>query len=107
MIKYAQKFLRTHSWFVAIFQASLIVFSLVLAWLLRFDYSLPDRRSLLLALLALVPIRLTAIWRFGLLHGWWKYTGASDVLDVLKAVSIGSIVFVLTVHYLLGSRLDC
>lgn len=102
MIKYAQKFLRTHSWFVAIFQACLIAFSLLLAWLLRFDYSLPDRRSLLLALSILVPIRLTAIWRFGLLHGWWKYTGASDVLDVLKAVSVGSVAFVLTVHYLLG-----
>jgi FlaA1/EpsC-like NDP-sugar epimerase len=87
---------------VAIFQAGLIAFSLLLAWLLRFDYSLPDRRSLLLALAILIPIRLAAIWRFGLLHGWWKYTGASDVLDVLKAVSIGSIVFVLTVHYLLG-----
>jgi FlaA1/EpsC-like NDP-sugar epimerase len=102
MIKYAQKFLRTHSWFVAIFQAGLIAFSLVLAWLLRFDYSLPDRRSLLLALAILIPIRLAAIWRFGLLHGWWKYTGASDVLDVLKAVTIGSAVSVLTIHYLLG-----
>ena len=75
MIKYAQKFLRTHSWFVAIFQASLIGFSLVLAWLLRFDYSLPDRRSLLLALPVLVPIRLDcdlAVWPFARLveiHG--------------------------------------
>lgn len=102
MIKYAQRFLRTHSWFVALVQASLICFSLVLAWLLRFDYSLPDRRSLLLALSILVPTRMAAIWRFGLLHGWWKYTGASDVLDVLKAVSVGSIAFVLTIHYLLG-----
>lgn len=102
MIKYAQKFLRTHSWFVAIVQAALICFSLVLAWLLRFDYSLPDRKTLLLALSILIPIRMIAIWRFGLLHGWWKYTGASDILDVLRAVSIGSIVFVITVHYLLG-----
>lgn len=102
MIKYARIFLRKHSWFVAVFQASLICFSLVLAWLLRFDYSLPDRSTLLLALAILIPMRLIAIWRFGLLHGWWKYTGASDVVDVLKAVSIGSIAFVLTVHYLLG-----
>jgi FlaA1/EpsC-like NDP-sugar epimerase len=102
MIKYARVFLRKHSWFVAVFQASLICFSLVLAWLLRFDYFLPDRRTLLLSISILIPIRLTAIWRFGLLHGWWKYTGASDVLDVLKAVSIGSIAFVLTVHDLLG-----
>jgi FlaA1/EpsC-like NDP-sugar epimerase len=102
MIKYAQTFLRRHSWFVAIFQAVLIVFSMVLAWLLRFDYSLPDRKTLLLALPVLIVIRLIAMWRFGLMHGWWKYTGPSDVLDIVKAVSVGSLAFVLTVHYLIG-----
>src|SRR5438445_1480505 len=102
MIKYAQTLLRKHSWFVAIFQAVLIVFSMVLAWLLRFDYSLPDRKALLLALPVLIVIRLLAMWRFGLMHGWWKYTGPSDVLDIVKAVSVGSLAFVLTVHYLIG-----
>jgi FlaA1/EpsC-like NDP-sugar epimerase len=101
MIKYAQAFLRQHSWFVAIFQAGLICFSLVLAWLLRFDYGLPDRITLFAAVPILIGIRLVAIWRFGLLHGWWKYTGASDVLDVVKAVGVGSLVFVPTVHYLI------
>lgn len=101
MIKYAQAFLRQHSWFVAIFQAGLIGFSLVLAWLLRFDYGLPDRSALLAAVPILICIRLLAIWRFGLLHGWWKYTGASDVLDVVKAVSVGSLAFVFTIHYLI------
>lgn len=101
MIKYAQSFLRTHSWFVGMFQALLICFSLVLAWLLRFDYSIPDRYVLLEAAPVLVLVRLTVIWRFGLLHGWWKYTGASDVLDVIKAVTIGSAAFIITIHYLL------
>lgn len=101
MIKYAQAFLRQHSWFVAIFQGCLICFSLVLAWLLRFDYTLPDRITLLAAVPILIAIRLIAIWRFGLLHGWWKYTGASDVVDVAKAVGVGSMAFVLTTHYLL------
>jgi FlaA1/EpsC-like NDP-sugar epimerase len=102
MIKYAQTFLRKHSWFVAIFQAALIAFSMLLAWLLRFDYSLPDRKTLLLALPILIAIRLVAMWRFGLMHGWWKYTGPSDVLDIVKAVSVSSVGFVLTVHYLIG-----
>jgi FlaA1/EpsC-like NDP-sugar epimerase len=102
MIKYAQAFLRKHSWFVAIFQAVLIAFSMVLAWLLRFDYNLPDRRTLLLALPILIAIRLVAMWRFGLMHGWWKYTGPSDVLDIVKAISVGSFAFVITVHYLIG-----
>jgi FlaA1/EpsC-like NDP-sugar epimerase len=102
MIKYAQTFLRKHSWFVAIFQAALICFSLVLAWLLRFDYSIPYRRTLLDAIPILVVMRLTTIWRFGLLHGWWKYTGASDVLDVVKATVVGSVAFLISIRYLFG-----
>lgn len=101
MIKYTQAFLRKHRWFIAIFQAGLICFSFILAWLLRFDYSLPDRRVLLEAAPILVLARLTVIWRFGLLHGWWKYTGASDVLDVIKAVSVGSVAFIIGIHYFL------
>jgi FlaA1/EpsC-like NDP-sugar epimerase len=101
MIKYAQSILRKHSWFVAIFQAALICFSLVLAWLLRFDYGLPDRIVLIRVAPILVVIRLIAIWRFGLLHGWWKYTGASDVLDVAKAVGTGSVLFILLIRYLI------
>lgn len=104
MIKYAQAFLRTHSWFVAIFQAALICFSLVLAWLLRFDYSLPDRMILFTAIPILVVMRLIAIWRFGLLHGWWKYTGASDVLDIVKAVTVGSAAFIIAVRYVMGTQ---
>ena len=100
MIKYAQALLRKHRWFIASFQAVLICFSLILAWLLRFDYSLPDRRILLQSALILVFVRLIAIWRFGLLHGWWKYTGASDILDIIKAVSVGSLAFIISAHYL-------
>lgn len=104
MIRYAQTFLRKHSWFVAVFQAGLICFSMILAWLLRFDYSLPDRKTLLYAMPVLVVFRLIAIRQFGLLHGWWKYTGASDILDVLKAVSLGSLAFMPFAHYVVGLR---
>lgn len=102
MIKYARTFLRRHSWFVGVFQAALICFSLILAWLLRFDYSLPYRRILFVSIPILVGVRLLAIWRFGLLHGWWKYTGASDVLDIVKATVVASLVFFLCIRFLLG-----
>jgi FlaA1/EpsC-like NDP-sugar epimerase len=100
-MRYAQAFLRKHRWFIGIFQASLICFSLMLAWMLRFDYTLPDRAILLSVAPILVPLRLLAVWRFGLLHGWWRYTGASDVMDVFKAVSVGSLAFIIAVHYVL------
>lgn len=102
IIVLARTLLRKNAWFVGGFQAVVIFFSLVLAWFLRFDFTLPDRRLLFSAACLLILIRMSAIAAFGLLHGWWRYTGLSDALDVLKAVFSGSVVFVLAMRYLFG-----
>lgn len=94
--------MRKNSLFVGAFQAVLVFISLVLAWFLRFDFTLPDRRLLLSTACLLIAIRISAIAVFGLLHGWWRYTGLSDALDCLKAVALGSFVFALVLRYLLG-----
>jgi FlaA1/EpsC-like NDP-sugar epimerase len=46
---------------------------------------------------------MVTITGFGLLHGWWRYTGLSDALDVMKAVCAGSLLFVPAMRYLLGA----
>jgi len=100
--EFAQMVLRRSPWFIALFQALLIFCSLVLAWLLRFDFSLPYRLLLFSAAPILIVIRLAAIRRFGLLHGWWRYTGVSDALDILKAITLGSAVFLVFMRFVLG-----
>jgi FlaA1/EpsC-like NDP-sugar epimerase len=102
MISFAKTLLRRGSWFVVLFQGLLVFCSLILAWLLRFDFTLPYRSVLWLSIPILVGIRLAAIAKFNLLHGWWRYTGLSDVLDVMKAVVAGSAVFILLMRYVLG-----
>jgi FlaA1/EpsC-like NDP-sugar epimerase len=94
--------LQYRTWLIVFFQALLIFTSLVLAWLLRFDFSLPYRALLLSAAPLLIVIRLAAIGRFGLLHGWWRYTGVSDALDILKAITLGSVVFLVVMRFVLG-----
>jgi FlaA1/EpsC-like NDP-sugar epimerase len=94
--------LQYRTWLIAFFQAVLIFTSLVLAWLLRFDFSLPYCALLLSAAPLLIVIRLVAIGRFGLLHGWWRYTGVSDALDILKATLLGSLVFLVAMRFILG-----
>ena len=94
--------LRRRSWFIAAFQACLVAGALLIAWLLRFDFSLPYRTIFLSALPILVVIRITAMACFGLHRGWWRYTGISDGMDILKAVAAGSVVFFLFVRYALG-----
>ena len=61
--------LRRRPWFISIFQAWLIVCSLVFAWLLRFDFTLPYRSVLLFAIPVLVLLRLVTMAYFGLLRG--------------------------------------
>src|SRR5713226_2424652 len=85
--------LRYRPWFIGMFQAWLIICSLILAWLLRFDFTLPYRSILLSAIPILVFTRLATMAYFGLLRGWWKYAGVRDGIDILKAVGTGSILF--------------
>ena len=87
---------------VYLFQAALIIFSLVLAWLLRFDFSLTYRNILFLAIPVLLPIRLVTMRLFRLHHGWWQYSGVNEILDIFKSVALGSILFFLTIRFGFG-----
>jgi FlaA1/EpsC-like NDP-sugar epimerase len=98
--KMAHVLLQHRPWFIAIFQAWLVACSLVSAWLLRFDFSLPDRRILFSALPLLVLARLATMAWFGLFRGWWKYAGISDGIDIIKAVGTGSALFFVATRYL-------
>jgi FlaA1/EpsC-like NDP-sugar epimerase len=97
--KTPQFLLQHRPWFIATFQAWLIASSLVTAWLLRFDFTLPYRRVLIYSLPVLIAVRLAAMAYFGLLRGWWKYVGIRDGIDVLKAVITGSLVFVFVMRF--------
>ena len=93
--------LRYRPWFTAIFQAWLILCSLVLSWLLRFDFTLPYRSLLLFAIPILVLTRVAAMAYFGLLRGWWRYVGIRDGVDILKAVGSGSVLFWIIMRFAL------
>ena len=81
----------------------LVIGSFVLSWLLRFDFSLPYRRILLTSGLLLVVVRLITLRLFNLNHGWWHFASVSDALNILKAVTAGSVVFLALNRYLMGA----
>src|SRR5207249_3346619 len=88
--------------FIYIFQMMLVFISLVLGWLLRFDFSLPYRRVFLLSGLLLVVVRLITLRLFNLNQGWWHFASVSDAINILKAVTAGSVAFFAINHYLFG-----
>src|SRR5437879_3909229 len=97
-----KKFLQKHrSWFLVLFQALLVFCSFVGAWLLRFDFTLQNTSLLLSAAPILILMRLLAIAYFRLLHGWWRYAGVSDALNLAKAIAAGSIAFWVTMRFVL------
>src|SRR6266513_3978993 len=89
--------------FISVVQAMLVTVSLVMTWLLRFDFSLPYRRVLLTSGLLLVIVRLITLRLFNLNHGWWHFASVSHALNILKAVATGSVAFLALNRYLLNA----
>jgi FlaA1/EpsC-like NDP-sugar epimerase len=96
--------LRCRSLLVLVLQMGLILCSLVCAWLLRFEFRVPDPSLLWDAAPILIIVRLVVMPFFNLTHGWWAYTGISDAVDVLKATLISSFAFLVIVRYGLGLK---
>jgi len=94
--------LKRRSYFISALQAVLIVFSLQAAWLLRFDFGFPHPEIVVRSAPLLVLMRIAALSRFNLLHGYWRYTGTGDAVNVAKAVLLGSVGFIGVERYLLG-----
>jgi len=89
---------------VAGIESLLVVISVTTAWLLRFDFRFSEWRVLLSALPLLVVLRLLALAGFNLFHGYWRYAGVSDAIDIQKAIGVSSLAFLITERYLIGEK---
>jgi len=79
--------------------------SLILAFLIRFDFaSIPPRfvDLLLMALPVSVAIKSIAVLYFGLTSGIWRYVGINDLLRIIKATAASSLGFLVASLVLFG-----
>ena len=71
----------------------LVIGALFIAFLLRFDFSIPE--YLIGNLFTYIPVilfaKLTSFFIFGLYRGMWRYTSISDFISIAKASSFGSL----------------
>jgi len=93
--------LQEHSAIVLVLHICLVFGSLLLSWLLRFEFHFRDPFIVLNAAPILVFCRLAAMKQFRLLHGHWRYTDLEDATDIAKATLVGSIAFFLIMRPLL------
>lgn len=92
------------TWFVAVFEAALVFVSFVMSWMLTNNFSVPGMRIMFLVGFPLVTLRLFTMARFGLLHGWWRYVGLDDIVDIIKSVAAGSLLSLPLLWVLSGQK---
>src|ERR1700730_11230791 len=70
-------FIRHRAMTIRFWKASVICISLVSAFLLRFDFSIPvmETRHLKVGLLIALLTKLSIFYLLGLDRGWWRFTG--------------------------------
>ncbi len=81
------KFFHWRMPFIISLNLGIVIFSLILAFALRYDFVLgPTQVQALKKMLpAVVAIKLVFFWRYGLFSGWWRYVSMTDLIDIFKA----------------------
>ncbi len=87
--------------FIVLVHVALWSFAYVTAFLLRFDFSLPDVLFPRIYVWggALLTVRVLSAAVFGNFQGLWRYTGAKDLVALFKSTALGSTLFLLFVVF--------
>jgi len=92
------KFKLIYKNFFVVFFADMLLLtgSLFLAYLIRFDFHLPQPHSLLLyQILPFVLIaKIVCFYFFDLYRGMWRYTSIADLLNIIKASSVSTLLII-------------
>ena len=90
------KFLYKNVIIVLITDILLLSNSLVLAYLIRFDFHLPRQHSVLLyqILPSILIVKIISFYFFDLYRGMWRYTSIADLLNIIKASSVSSLLII-------------
>jgi FlaA1/EpsC-like NDP-sugar epimerase len=87
-------FLRYRTWLIVASQVVLIISCYYCSFALRLDWPLSHADDLVFwrTLPLILVVKLLIFHRFGLLRGWWRYVGMSDVLNIAEAAGLSAAV---------------
>ena len=95
--------LRKNFWIVLLIDIVLIVFSILLSYCVRFDGVIVKEIPHIVRLVPiLIGTKILVFYLFGLYRGMWRYTSISDLVNIVKAVTVSSGLIVLIVLYSSG-----
>ena len=98
------EFINRRIWVISAIKIGIISVSFLLAFLLRFDFTLSSATwGVFFSLLPAIIVIKMLVFRFmGLNQGWWRYVSLSDVIDIFKANGAASLAFLLYVVFIHG-----
>ena len=90
-------------WLILLFKVLIISMALYMAFLLRFDFQLPDRflKTYFLLLPFALVVKFPIFWQQGLFRGWWRYVSMADVILLARANLFASMGFTLALVFFL------
>ena len=82
----------------------IVSLSILLAFLLRFDFIIPDDTISIIPkyLPIVIASKIFSFVIFGLYKGMWRYTSLSDLINIIKASSLGSLISLSILALLFG-----
>ena len=86
-------FLKYRAVLILASQIGLVALTYYFSFLLRLDANLdgPDQALFWRTLPFVLLIKLVLSYQCGLMHGWWRYVGMSDLLDIAKTSVLSSV----------------
>ena len=85
---------KRRSYLIVIYDIMMIVASLLMAFILRYDFSIPAKSITGLGtyLLWALPVKLSVFYFFGLYRGMYRYTSIWDLVNVVKATVTAALI---------------
>jgi len=82
--------------------ASLTIVSYFLSYLLRFNFSIPEANFPLIykSLPLLIFFRVISFLLFRLYSGMWRYASVDELIRIIKAVTLGTLLFVSSIGFI-------
>jgi FlaA1/EpsC-like NDP-sugar epimerase len=89
---------------VLVLDLVLILAALYIAHLIRFEFDIPDNfiRTFWRLLPLVITIKMAFFFFFDLYRGMWRYTGLQDLLNIIKATTMASLMVVCAVLFVTG-----
>jgi len=95
------KFLYKNFIFIFIFDIILVAFSWYFSHLLRHNFTVPDASIQVMRHIIpfIVITKIIIFYLFDLYQGMWRYTSLADLISILKAVSVASLVVIIMTFF--------